>query len=75
VHWYWYMSKQSGCGCGLAWLVTTTATPNSSARRVRWRRNFPRCICRALSSPRPSYSVRYRLVTESTMITPKRASL
>ena len=61
-------------GFATTWLVTTTATPYSSASRVRCLRNFPRCIWRALSSPRPSYSVRYRFVTESTMMTPKRAS-
>jgi hypothetical protein len=30
----------------------------SSARRIKVRRNLARCICRALSSPRPEKSVR-----------------
>ena len=54
-----------------AWLVTTTAQPNSSARR---RRKRPRLFWRAASSPRPTYSTRYSAVTLSTTISAKRAS-
>ena len=56
------------------WLVTTTAHPNSSASFASALRNLPRWIWRADSSPRPLNSVRYRAVTESTMISAKRAS-
>ena len=61
-------------GLATTWLVTITATPNSSAMRASWRKNLPKCIWRALSSPRPSYSVRYKFVTESTIINAKRLS-
>ena len=61
-------------GLATTWLVITTATPNSSASLCSARRNLHRCIWRALSSPRPSNSLRYSAVAESTMTTAKRES-
>lgn len=56
------------------WLVMTTAIPNSSASRCRFRINRAKCIWRAASSPLPEKSVRYSAIALSTIRSENRDS-